>query len=819
MKIIKLMPLASETLLMVAVVSLASLTPPAAAADNSPARGSAGSAPATPAAAAVAKAASGVRKPLKTVLNATHEPNIITVKFRDGLNVRLRNNELVSTDPTLLAKARPLLSQLALGKWRRADALPEDTIDQLRQRAQANLGRPLPDLNLQFYLALPPGLDAATVIDRLNALDIVELAQPVPRPVPPPTPPNYEPIQTNLFPAPVGMNVWGAWTNYNDFGQGIQVADCEYSFNPQHRDLPSITILDATALAVPEYADHGTAALGAMGALRNGWGTVGISPSAKYYFSGVYFSTGWLVDQAITTALGTLVPGDVLVLEQQMSGPYTTNDETQFGYVPVEWYQPIYDRIVTAVGLGIVVVEAAGNGWQNLDDPIYSTNNYGHWPFLAANNSGAIIVGAGASAKGSTTESSRIYYSDYGSRVDLQGWGENVRTTGYGDLYSAEGTNLFYTTFEGTSSATPMVAGACILLQSAYKTAKGTVLSPARIKSLLRMTGSPQQNGTYPSSQNIGPLPNIPAAIAQALPGAGDGPITAFTGFNRDVIVERAATGGNTAPYAQVWDGVTYYGFYETGLGNIGAWPYGDGSEGLPQGGTFTSLLDGRTIFQFGPYNGSNVLYLTQSAPTGTLTLTTPQPWRSLSILAASANGGGNGSFVIRFANNTTSPPISFNANDWFVTSGPAALTEYGSIALGNFGAFFTDDTVSYPNLYQTTTNLVARGWHTNPIVSLTFTRASGSGTSASTTTGIFALSGTPSIRLAAFQEAGVPGWALLGWNALVGYSYQVQYKTNLTQATWLNLGSPVVATDSTAWLWCSTDSDPRQFYRIFQLP
>jgi len=59
----------------------------------------------------------------------------------------------------------------------------------------------------------------------------------------------------------------------------------------------------------------------------------------------------------------------------------------------------------------------------------------------------------------------------------------------------------------------------------------------------------------------------------------------------------------------------------------------------------------------------------------------------------------------------------------------------------------------------------------------------------------------------------------LLGWNALVGYSYQVQYKTNLTQATWLNLGSPVVATDSTAWFWCSTDSDPRQFYRVFQLP
>jgi hypothetical protein len=34
-----------------------------------------------------------------------------------------------------------------------------------------------------------------------------------------------------------------------------------------------------------------------------------------------------------------------------------------------------------------------------------------------------------------------------------------------------------------------------------------------------------------------------------------------------------------------------------------------------------------------------------------------------------------------------------------------------------------------------------------------------------------------------------------LSWNTGSGLTYQVQYKTNLMQATWINLGSPVAGT------------------------
>ena len=76
-------------------------------------------------------------------------------------------------------------------------------------------------------------------------------------------------------------------------------------------------------------------------------------------------------------------------------------------------------------------------------------------PFNVANHSGAIIVGAGAAPTaygGSDVDRSRLDFSNYGSRVDLQGWGEAVVTTGYGDLYNEHpDSNWDYTnSFSGT---------------------------------------------------------------------------------------------------------------------------------------------------------------------------------------------------------------------------------------------------------------------------------------------------------------------------------------------------------------------------------
>ena len=458
-----------------------------------------------------------VIKPVKTrVDNARFRSNVITVKFRDGLLVRLRNGSLTDMDTGSLDGAEEVLASVAGGRWNRTHFLPEDKLDELRQTAQRNLGRAVADLNLQFTLFLPRGADAAATIDAFNAIDGVEIALPIPKPVPPPLPPNFQPNQVYEDAGPAGISAEEVWANLGITGGGIKIVDVEYSWNLNHLDLPPTTVLGFDPVDPFNNNNHGTAVLGEVAAIENGWGVTGIAYDAQFYVAGTWNGAVWDVGGAIITALGTLGPGDIIIIEQQFVGP---NGGT--AYIPIEWWLPWYNAIVTAVGNGVIVVEAAGNGSQNLDDPIYSMGNSGHWPFLPENDSGAIIVGAGAAWPpfGSDVAGSRLWFSNYGSTVDLQGWGEGVWTTGYGGAWSSEGVNLWYTSvFGGTSSASPIVAGACALLESAYKDATGLVLTPSEVKQYLQETGWPQTSGTYPASQNIGPRPDAYQAILAVLP-------------------------------------------------------------------------------------------------------------------------------------------------------------------------------------------------------------------------------------------------------------------------------------------------------------
>jgi len=464
-------------------------------------------------------------KPAHTTLDHRFRDDVITVKFRDDLQIRLRNGALTDTGTGILQGAEDVLAAVAEGLWERSYTLPEAKLDELRQTAQDNLGKVVADPNLRFNLFLPGGVDAAATIDAFNALDCVEMALPVPKPVPSPLPPDYEEYQQPYLHAASGVGASTMWDVEGGTGAEVRIADAEYNWDLDHWEFAyqgAVTLLgdEPTDPSPPEdplrETNHGTAVLGELGAARNGFGVTGIAHESPLYVVATNTGPGdgvWDVGAAIMTALGTLEPGDVILIEQQMVGPNYTGDPpgTQVGLVPIEWYAPWYDVVVTAVGNGVIVVEAAGNGSQDLDDPIYSTGHGGHWPFLPENDSGAIIVGAGAVY--SDTSRSRLWYSNYGSTVDLQGWGENVVTTGYGDLYSSEGQHLWYTqVFAGTSSASPIVAGACACFSSAYQAVSPLVPSPADVQSYLQRAGQAQTSGTYPASQNIGPLPDIPAA-------------------------------------------------------------------------------------------------------------------------------------------------------------------------------------------------------------------------------------------------------------------------------------------------------------------
>lgn len=452
------------------------------------------------------------------------------------LEVVLRDEATVATTPaggievTMADKAAQRRLEALLDSlishgavWSLALGRDVDRLRSLRELAVLKQNRAIPKLE-NFLLVRLPHADSLVLWQaRLREAPGVWYAEPLPQPIIPPAAPDFFPDQGYLQAAPDGMAAATLWDVPGGSGtspsQGpVRVCDIEFSWNLDHVDLPPVTMLVPNGKTVwsPLVDDnHGTAVLGQLASKRDSVGTTGAVYDAAFFVAPSGLDSAWQVGVAIIEALTVLGEGDVLLIEHEMTGP--TGEP-----VPIEWWPSWYAAVVTAVGNGVHVIEAAGNGASDLDAVIFSTGNGGHWPFRPENNSGAIIVGAGAapaSYGGTDTARSRLGYSNYGSRVDLQGWGEQVATTGFGYAYPLEGKNSWYTkTFSGTSSAAPMVAGAVAALESVFREATdGAHLSPAVMREILVTTGSPQRAGTYPISEQIGPFPNLPAAYS-ALP-------------------------------------------------------------------------------------------------------------------------------------------------------------------------------------------------------------------------------------------------------------------------------------------------------------
>jgi subtilisin family serine protease len=368
------------------------------------------------------------------------------------------------------------------------------------------------------------GADAKKIVTALKRQKAVWDAYVAPRPVP--AMPagsaagsrNFEPSQGYLDDAPDGIGAAAVWGLAGAKGSGVTICDIEGNWNRQHEDLPSgIPLLGGTVINDLGWRNHGTAVLGEMISIPDARGCVGISHQAKgavhsAVINGVFNAAG-----AISNAAAQLKKGDVILIELHAPGP-TGN------YVAMQFWSDIFSAIKAAVDKGITVVEAAGNGNENFDAAIY--NNTG-----LQKDSGAIVVGAGVpptnhvdfdgfgpalpSYASLGVPRSRIFFSNYGKIVNVQGWGWHVTSLGYGDAQGGASENTWYTLrFSGTSSASPIVTSAVACLQGRAKAKNGAPMTPAKVRDILMTTGTPQQAGPgVPLSQHIGPLPNLVDAM------------------------------------------------------------------------------------------------------------------------------------------------------------------------------------------------------------------------------------------------------------------------------------------------------------------
>lgn len=328
--------------------------------------------------------------------------------------------------------------------------------------------------------------------------------------------------------APGGIDARYAWTFPGGDGAGQTICDIEQGWTVNHEDLAAHTITQLNGTIVNSSRGHGTSVLGELCAVDNNLGCVGIAPNVGTIFIA---SRNPSLANSIVDVLGSLDFGDIILLETQDGVPGNANLLGPSEVVAATW-----ESIRLATALGVIVVEAGGNGTGNGGTPAVNLDTQvdgnGTLKFFrdagnaAFRDSGAIIVAAASSAAPHT----RRAFSTHGRRVDCFAWGHNI-TTLTSDANGA--TTTYRNDFGGTSGASPMVAGAALCVQGIYEAATGNRLSPRQMR---RILSDPAINTLKSANEatDMGVMPNLRRIIDDVLGAVPDVYLRDFVGDDGD---------------------------------------------------------------------------------------------------------------------------------------------------------------------------------------------------------------------------------------------------------------------------------------------
>lgn len=244
---------------------------------------------------------------------------------------------------------------------------------------------------------------------------------------------------------------------------------------------------------------HGTHVAGILGAnTNNGMGIAGINWNARIAPLRILGQCGGttsdLVD-AMRWAAGYRVAG-----VPSNPTPAKVLNLSLGAYTGAPCTSTVQNAINAVVSKGATVVVAAGN--ENSDAS-------GAMP---ANCNNVVAVAA------VRRDGARAWYSNYGSKISLSAPGgeyNDMNTLANGIISTAldaSGSSYIYPYYQGTSSATPHVAGVVSLMY-----ARSPKIAPSTVASLLKQSATPLASGACPQGCGAGIL-NAEAALRATTP-------------------------------------------------------------------------------------------------------------------------------------------------------------------------------------------------------------------------------------------------------------------------------------------------------------